>query len=74
VKAIFPADWDLHVLLRMGNDAVGERLANYSVWIVNPAKVVDLFVAGREQELLIEAGKRVAAKTLYEEWRQIANP
>ncbi|MFH1956417.1 MAG: hypothetical protein ABIJ28_02105 [Patescibacteria group bacterium] len=71
VKAEYP-DWeDLHNALATGNTFVGRYLDDSRYFEMSPAKIVEAFEQGREQDVLEAAKKVDRREKLYGEWSDL---
>lgn len=71
VKAVYP-DWeDLNEALAKGSEFVGRYLDDSRHFSMSPAKIVEAFEQGREQDVLKAAKEAYERAKLYAEWNNL---
>lgn len=71
VKAVYP-DWkELDKALAKGSEFVGRYLDDSRSFSMSPAKIVEAFEQGREQDVLKAAKEADERTKLYAEWSDL---
>ena len=71
VKEVYPTFEKLHEALEKGSEFAGRYLDDSCSFSMSPAKIVEAFEQGREQDVLTAAKSAVERTNLYAEWSDL---